>query len=120
MARLATLIPARLAGRQRQIERNLIDAAALIERECKAALARPYPRASRPGEAPAKRTGELQEGQYARADLRTRTIEIGNTVPHAQHLIESGRTWQRPTIDRIRPQIDALLLRRGMPFGGAP
>lgn len=120
MPRLLTLIPERLAGRKRQIERNLTDAAALIEREIKAALARPYPRASRPGEAPAKRTGELQRKQYARANLATRTIEIGNDAPWAQHLIERGRVWQRPTLQKIRPRVDEILLRRGFPFGGAP
>lgn len=118
MARLATLIPERLAGRKRQIERNLVDAAKLIEAEAKRLLDVPYPRASTPGESPRRRTGHLRGSQYARADLRTQTIEIGNTAPYAQSLIERGRLWNRTAMNNVRAKVDDILLRRGMPWGG--
>lgn len=119
MARLATIIPQRMAGRRRQIAANLHAIAKLIQDETRRELDVAYPPASRPGESPHRRTGNLQRKQYAHADIRTQTIEVGNTAPYAQDLIESGRAWQRKVIDRLRPQIDGHE-RRNMPFGGVP
>jgi hypothetical protein len=119
MARLLTLIPGRMADRKRQIEANLHAIAKLIQDETRRELGEPYPRASRPGESPRKRSGLLQRKQYAHADPRTLTIEIGNNAPYAQELIASGRHWQRKVIARLRGRIDGLERTR-MPFGGAP
>jgi hypothetical protein len=43
-------------------------------------------------------------------------ITLESPTPYAQKLVESGRSWIRPTIEENRKEIEDILLRKG--FGG--
>lgn len=113
---LATVYRDRIIGRKKQILANQQAKRDLIHREIDKALDVPYPRASKVGEAPRKRTGKLQRSTRVTLSADGMVISIGNVAPYAEDLLRRGRTWVRPTLDRIRPQLRALD-RRKMPFG---
>lgn len=95
---------------RRQLERNAVAGAALIDRELKATLGRQGSRGvhSSPGQPPFRQSGEHQASAFARAEGLT--IVCGAAAPHARHVARL-RPFIDPTLDRIRAQLDATLTR---------
>jgi hypothetical protein len=112
ISRLVATFPERV---RKQAEVNGREAAALLQAKARDKLGRPYPPASRPGQAPAKRSGRLQRETYAESKVvgDSVVITIASPTPYAQDLVESGRVWLRTVIEENREQVEEILLRKG-------
>lgn len=118
MASLADQVRADLARFRAQAERNLQDAAELLDEGLKETLGTPYPPASRPGAAPRRRTGDLQRLSIAKANPGSGTITLSNSAEHAKYLRDgtsrmAPRPWEEITLDRLGSQVEEILLDRG-------
>jgi hypothetical protein len=111
MPRLSDQMRRDFARFQQQAEANLRAGAAFLQAETRKSLNRPYPPASRPGESPARRTGRLQAGQFARVGARG-TIQLFNTTRYAAPLRRT-RPWDALTLERVEGQLGEILTVRG-------
>jgi hypothetical protein len=112
MPRLSDMMRADFARFKRQADRNLEKAAMFALDETRRTLDRPYPPASKRGEAPARRRGVLQAGQIVRANLRSGTIIFSNDTFYSKFLAPT-RPWVELTIERINAELAEMLTVRG-------
>lgn len=117
MPKLFDLFSRRIQARKQQIRENLQAMASVIDQAQKEVLNVPYPPASRPGEAPRRRTGRLREESGVQVNLDTGTIQLVDTAPYAVYL-KPTRPWQDLALQRAKPQLDDLRKRK-MPFGSS-
>lgn len=110
--RLADLVRRDLERFRAQAVRNLEAAAELLDDGLRETLAVPYPPASRPGQAPRKRTGRLRRESSAKANTGSMTITLSNAAPYAQYL-RPTRPWEDLTLKRLDAQVEEILLDRG-------
>jgi hypothetical protein len=110
---LSSIIHQDLADNDRRVRDNAQKAAALAQTALREALGVQGPPASRPGQIPHRRSGELQRSAYARvarSGPEGATVEIGATAPHAARVAVT-RPFIEPTMARIRPAFEAELFR---------
>lgn len=113
MPRLSQLYGRRLEARKQQVDKNLKDMAALLDRTQKDVLGTLYPPASRPGEAPRKRTGRLQRESTVK--VNPNSVEFVAPTPYAKYL-KPTRPWQDIVFAKARAAL-IRIERQGMPFG---
>ena len=110
---------------RRAAARGLLACAALAQAEEMKALAKSYPPASREGQHPALRTGNLQSAvdyEPKSVDEVARTLRV--TVGYQRRawyivpLVVRGRLWLADTARRIRPQLAALFAKVAGGSGG--
>jgi hypothetical protein len=117
MPKLSEVYARRLAARRAEMAAKARDIGAAIDRAQKAVLGVKYPPASKPGAAPAMRTGRLRRESTVKVNESTGTITFVAPTPWAKYL-KPTRPWQNLTLARARREIDAI--ERRNPFGGAP
>jgi hypothetical protein len=112
ISRLVQTFPDRV---RQQVTQNGKEAAMLLQVKVRDELGRPYPPASRPGQAPAMRTGRLREETYAVSEVigKSIVITLASPTPYASYLAASGRVWLRPVIEDNRDQVEEIMLRKG-------
>jgi hypothetical protein len=111
-ARLHTILSEFVPKQRKRAERNLTDAAAMLDDAIKADLNEPYPRASKPGEHPHRRTGRLQRETGARVNLATLTVEAFTACTYYAKLVASGRLGVRASVERVRGLLNEIIRRR--------
>jgi hypothetical protein len=110
--RLSDQMRADFARFKQQADANLQAGAEFLQAEARRTLGRQHPPASKRGEAPARRSGRLQAGQFARANLRSGTIVMRNEAAHARFL-RASRPWEDITLARVNAQLAQILTVRG-------
>jgi hypothetical protein len=111
-ARLHNFIPEIIPKQRKRAERNLTAAAAMLDDAIKDDLNEPYPRASKPGEHPHKRSGRLQRETGARVNLATLTLEAFTSCTYYAKLVASGRLGVRASVERVRGLLNEIMRRR--------
>jgi hypothetical protein len=124
MPKLSEVYAQRLAARRREMAAKARAIGGAIDRAQKAVLGVKHPPASRPGQAPAMRTGRLRRESGVKVDESSGTVGLVNTAPYARYLRDGTRRMAaRPYQDQVfrlaRREITAIE-RRHLPFGGAP
>lgn len=90
---------------------NSTRAADFLEAKAKEKLGTPYPRASRPGEYPRRRTGRLQREVKAKVRILQGAIVISleSPTPYTGSLLASGRILFRGVIEENRVRVGEML-----------
>lgn len=74
------------------------------------------PPASRPSEYPHKVSGELESSVVVKLDLRSLSVEVHDTAPHAM-AVEKRRPFMRRTLREMKPELRRIVLN-GQGSGG--
>jgi hypothetical protein len=112
ISRLIQSYPDRL---RKQMAANAKEAADFLEQKLKDRLNRPYPPASKPGQAPATRSHRLRDETYCKPEIvgDTVVITMASPTPYAEFLAKSGRVWITTVKEENRAQVEEILLRKG-------
>lgn len=82
---------------------------AAIASRIQANIGKQYPPASRPGQYPAKRTGQLQRSIVSIVDPNAPAVHIYATAPHA-HPVEKIRPFMHRSLREMEPEIGRIFL----------
>lgn len=106
MARLIDNTPQVIAMLERDVAKRVRNVATVLQVEHKKHLSRPYPRASKPGEFPHKRTGNLQLDVTA-VPVGPTTWRVGyaGKAPYIVRLVDTGRLAVHESVPLAWPKL---------------